>query len=489
MTEKDVSQIISQGRSPEQAEIQLGFFRTGFPFLPIDRAAVVGDGIERLSPEALVQLAAAWEQQVGGLSAVKFVPASGAASRMFKEMYEFVQQGKESASVREALSDLEKFAFHDALMEALPDGVDDRTVIENIVEGALGYGKLPKALILFHRYPYPDGGPRTALEEHLVEGALYARSGDGVSGIHFTISPEHEKAVRALVDRVLPEYEKRYGVTYDISYSQQKAKTDTIAVDADNRPFREPDGTILFRPGGHGALLENLNELDAELIFIKTVDNVCPDRMKGDTVAYKKALAGLLLDRQEQCFAFLRKLDGDADEKMLDQIAFYAQTHLSWKPAPDFPGKSTEEQKEILRELLDRPIRVCGMVKNEGEPGGGPFWVKNADGSQSLQIAESSQIAPEQKHLMREATHFNPVDLVCGVYDHTGKKYDLTRFVDPQTGFISVKSKDGRELKAQELPGLWNGAMARWNTVFVEVPITTFSPVKTVNDLLRPQHQ
>ena len=486
---EDIALMRRKGIEPAVVERQIGYFKAGFPFLPVAAAAVSGDGIVQLTPEAVECLEAAYDRAGGTLSVVKFVPASGAASRMFKEMYEFVQQGREASSVKEALAQLEKFAFHDALTEALPAGTDKRTIVENIVEGVLGYGKSPKALILFHRYP---DGSRTALEEHLVEGAHYARSGDGVVRIHFTISPEHEKAVRTLVERVLPEYEKRYGVTYEIGYSQQKAKTDTVAVDAENKPFREPDGTVLFRPGGHGALLENLNDIDADLIFIKTVDNVCPDRMKGDTVKYKKALAGYLLELQGRCFDYIKLLDGEADEKTLDEIAAFARTHLSWKPTPDFLERLRSEPTEVIkavRDRLDRPIRVCGMVRNEGEPGGGPFWVKNGDGSLSLQIAESSQIAPEQKHLMREATHFNPVDLVCGVRNAQGEKYDLPRFVDPQTGFISVKSKDGRELKAQELPGLWNGAMARWNTVFVEVPITTFNPVKTVNDLLRPQHQ
>ncbi len=483
---EDIALMRQKGIEPAVVERQIGYFRSGFPFLPVAAAAVPGEGIVQLTPEAIERLEAAYDRAGGALSVVKFVPASGAASRMFKEMYEFVQEGKEADSVHGALAQLEKFAFRDTLAAALPAEADERTIVENIVEGALGYGRSPKALILFHRYP---DGSRTALEEHLVEGVHYARSGDGVVRIHFTISPEHEKAVRELVERVLPGYEKKYGVTYEIGYSQQKPKTDTIAVDAENKPFREKDGTVLFRPGGHGALLENLNDIDADLIFIKTVDNVCPDRMKADTVAYKKALAGYLLELQGRCFDYIKVLDGKADEKTLDEIAAFAQTHLSWKPAPDFAGKSVEDKKTILHELLDRPIRVCGMVRNEGEPGGGPFWVRNADGSLSLQIAESSQIAPEQKHLMREATHFNPVDLVCGVRNARGEKYDLPRFVDPQTGFISVKSKDGRELKAQELPGLWNGAMARWNTVFVEVPITTFSPVKTVNDLLRPQHQ
>lgn len=486
ITEKDKVQMEAKGISQEQVETQLAFFRTGFPFLPIAGAAVAGDGIVRLEEDHIERLIGIYDAYKKGLSVVKFVPASGAASRMFKEMYELVNDGKMSASVENALAELPKFAFYDELRQALPEGADGRMVVENIVEGALGYGKSPKALILFHRYA---DGSRTALEEHLVEGAMYAASGDGTAHIHFTISPEHESDFCALVEKVLPGYEKKYGIKYDISYSQQKPKTDTVAVDTDNEPFREADGSILFRPGGHGALLENLNDIDADIVYIKTVDNVCPDRMKPDTVAYKKALAGLLLELQGKCFEFLKELESDPDEKMVKEAVNFAQRELSWKPGADFDRKTTEEKAVALRELFHRPIRVCGMVKNEGEPGGGPFWVTNADGSLSLQIAESSQIAPEQKDLMRSATHFNPVDLVCGVRDYKGRKFDLTRYVDPQTGFISTKSKDGRELKAQELPGLWNGAMAFWNTVFVEVPISTFSPVKTVNDLLRPQHQ
>ena len=486
MREKDAVQLAVKGISREQVDSQIAYFKTGFPFLPIERAAVAGDGILRLQPEEVEALTKAYDAKAVNTSIVKFVPASGAASRMFKEMYEFVNEGKESKAVHDALDQLDKFAFYDKLKAALPSDTDDRTTVENIVEGALGYGKSPKALILFHRYPERN---RTALEEHLVEGALYAKSGEGRVNIHFTISPEHEKGFRELVEQVLPEYEKRYDVRYNISYSQQKAKTDTIAVDNDNKPFREPDGSILFRPGGHGALLENLNDIEADLIFIKTVDNVCPDRMKPDTVAYKKAIAGCLLDLQSRSFRYLKQLEEEIDDNTLDEMLWFARQGLAWKSAPEFDKMNRNQKKEVLRNLFDRPIRVCGMVKNEGEPGGGPFWVKNSDGSLSLQIAESSQIAPEQKNLMAEATHFNPADLACGVRNYKGEKYDLTRYTDPKTGFISVKSKDGRELKAQELPGLWNGAMARWNTVFVEVPITTFSPVKTVNDLLRPQHQ
>lgn len=486
ITEKDKVQMAAKGISPEQVESQVAFFRAGFPFLPIAGAAVPGDGIVQLDPEQTQSLIEGYDAYKKGLSIVKFVPASGAASRMFKEMYEFVNEGKESASVAVALDNLPKFAFYDELKQALPSGTEARTVVYNIVEGVLSYGKSPKALILFHRY---TDGNRTALEEHLAEGAMYAPSGNGTVHIHFTISPEHENGFRSLVEKVQSKYKKKYGIKYDIGYSQQKPKTDTIAVDTNNEPFREADGSILFRPGGHGALLENLNDIHADLIFIKTIDNVCPDRMKPDTVTYKKALAGLLLELQAQCFEYLKELESSADEKKIREIVQFVRKELSWKSGADFDGKTTEEKAIVLRGLLDRPIRVCGMVKNEGEPGGGPFWVKNDDGSSSLQIAESSQIAPQQKGLMAEATHFNPVDLVCGVRNYKGKKFDLTRYVDPKTGFISAKSKDGRELKAQELPGLWNGAMACWNTVFVEVPVSTFNPVKTVNDLLRPQHQ
>jgi len=486
INEKDKVQMTAKGISQEQVEAQLAFFRTGFPFLPIEKAAVAGEGITRLEADQTERLIKAYNDRRKGLSVVKFVPASGAASRMFKEMYEFVNEGRESQPTREALNNLHKFAFSETLKKSLPADADERTIIENIVEGTLGYGKSPKALILFHRYA---DGSRTALEEHLVEGAMYAPSGSGKVQIHFTISPEHEEGFRKLVETVLPVYEKKFGIKYDISYSRQKPKTDTIAVDMDNQPFREADGSILFRPGGHGALLENLNDIHADVVYIKTVDNVCPDRMKPDTVTYKKALAGLLLEVQGKCFDYLKKTEKGADDKTVREIANFAVKELSWKPGADFDGKTTEEKTVLLRGLLNRPIRVCGMVKNEGEPGGGPFWVKNADGSLSLQIAESSQIAPEQNNLMNNSTHFNPVDLVCGMKNYKGEKFDLKQYVDPQTGFISTKSKDGRDLKAQELPGLWNGAMAFWNTIFVEVPISTFNPVKTVNDLLRPQHQ
>ena len=358
----------------------------------------------------------------------------------------------------------------------LPAGADDRAIVNAIVGDGLNYGRKPKGLVTFHAYPE---GARKAVEEHLVEGAAYAAAG-GVVRIHFTVSPEHVAGFEELLVAKVSLYEKRFGVRYEISFSVQKPSTDTLAVNPDNTPFRQDDGTLLFRPAGHGALIENLNEIDADLIFIKNIDNVTTDARRGDTVRYKKVLAGVLLDLQGRAFEYLKALEVGGAE--LEPIAEFIEKQLCVKlPA--------EYDSALLRAVLDRPIRVCGMVRNEGEPGGGPFWVGNPDGTESLQIAESSQIAPDDLPLMQSATHFNPVDLVCGVRDSKGCKFDLRRYTDPATGFISSKSSGGRDLRAQELPGLWNGAMAKWNTVFVDVPVTTFSPVKVVQDLLRPQHQ
>ena len=298
--------------------------------------------------------------------------------------------------------------------------------------------------------------------------------------IHFTVSPEHIEGFKTLLEEKVPFYEARYGIRYDISFSVQKPSTDTIAVNPDNTPFRQDDGSLLFRPAGHGALIENLTDIDADVIFIKNIDNVTTDARRGDTVRYKKILAGLLIELQERSFEYLKALEvGGAD---LEAIAAFVEQQLCVKLPENYDAA-------LLKSVLDRPIRLCGMVRNEGEPGGGPFWVKNEDGTESLQIAESSQIAPEDMHLMQSATHFNPVDLVCGVKNSKGGKFDLRGYTDPATGFISSKSAGGRDLRAQELPGLWNGAMAKWNTIFVDVPITTFSPVKVVQDLLREQHQ
>ena len=395
---------------------------------------------------------------------------------MFKELFEFVNDGKRGKGIDTLLENIGKFAFWPELKALLPAGADDRTIVSAIVNEGLGYGRKPKGLVTFHAYPE---GARKAVEEHLVEGAVYAAA-NGVAKIHFTVSPEHIEGFQELLAAKVPVYEKRFGIRYDISFSVQKPSTDTIAVNPDNTPFRQDDGTLLFRPAGHGALIENLNEIDADVVFIKNIDNVTTDALRGDTIRYKKVLAGILLDLQERAFEYLKALEVGGAE--LEPIVEFIEKRLCVK----LPGSY---DSAVLRAVLDRPIRVCGMVRNEGEPGGGPFWVGNPDGTQSLQIAESSQIGPDDLPLMRSATHFNPVDLVCGMKNSKGVRFDLRRYTDPSTGFISSKSSGGRDLRAQELPGLWNGAMAKWNTVFVDVPITTFSPVKVVQDLLRPQHQ
>ena len=464
------------GLTPAALETQLKNFREGFPFLPVTRAASCGDGIRVLDAAGIEQAAARYDRAKESLRVVKFVPASGAATRMFKDLFEFVREGRRTAVVGELLANRRRFAFWPELRTIVGDDADELRTVENIVAEGLRYGETPKGLVSFHRY---GDEVRKAVEEHLVEGAQYAAAGGEVK-IHFTVSPEHLTRFEALLAEKIPGYESRFGVKYRISFSVQDPSTDTLAVNPDCTPFRRADGRLLFRPAGHGALIGNLGKIDADIVFVKNIDNVTTDARRGDTVLYKKALAGVLLALQERIFEYLMALEVPGAE--LEPIAAFIENELCVK-LPKGYGTA------LLRQVLDRPIRVCGMVRNEGEPGGGPFWVTGADGLETLQIAESNQIAPEKRELMRLATHFNPVDLVCSFRTSKGGRFDLQEFVDPATGFISRKSDGGRELLAQELPGLWNGAMARWNTVFVEVPITTFSPVKVVTDLLRPEHQ
>ena len=464
------------GLTPAALETQLKNFREGFPFLPVTRAASCGDGIRVLDAAGIEQAAARYDRAKESLRVVKFVPASGAATRMFKDLFEFVREGRRTAVVGELLANRRRFAFWPELRTIVGDDADELRTVENIVAEGLRYGETPKGLVSFHRY---GDEVRKAVEEHLVEGAQYAAAGGEVK-IHFTVSPEHLTRFEALLAEKIPGYESRFGVKYRISFSVQDPSTDTLAVNPDCTPFRRADGRLLFRPAGHGALIGNLGKIDADIVFVKNIDNVTTDARRGDTVLYKKALAGVLLALQERIFEYLMALEVPGAE--LEPIAAFIENELCVKLPKDY-GTA------LLRQVLDRPIRVCGMVRNEGEPGGGPIWVTGADGLETLQIAESNQIAPEKRELMRLATHFNPVDLVCSFRTSKGGRFDLQEFVDPATGFISRKSDGGRELLAQELPGLWNGAMARWNTVFVEVPITTFSPVKVVTDLLRPEHQ
>lgn len=497
-SQQDHAQIDSQGISLDQINQQIQHFVDGFPYLNVIRAATVDDGIIRVSEDKLTQYLHQFDQAAGERSLVKFVPASGAATRMFKSLFAALD-GKSDKSVDEFFARLTDFAFYDDLNAAMKaDGKDlddaaatDRTTVLRylLATPGLDYGNLPKGLLEFHKYA---DGPRTPVEEHLVEGAAYANS-NGVVRIHFTVSPEHRDRFEKLIADNKADYEAWLGVTFDVSFSEQKKATDTISVNMDNTPFRNANDTLLFRPAGHGALIENLNDIDADIIFIKNIDNVVPDEIKEQTVTYKKVIGAVLLDAQQQIARLQSLLDtSDVSDGYIAEADELLRRTLFTQPPAAYDSWTKAQKLEYLRGKLSRPVRVCGMVKNVGEPGGGPFWARNADGSVSLQVVESAQIDltdEEQKTIFDTATHFNPVDLVCGVKDSHGKKYNLPDFRDPLTGFITAKSKDGKDLKAQELPGLWNGAMADWNTIFVEVPLITFNPVKTVNDLLRKEHQ
>ena len=504
LTPEDKNLLVKKGISEQQIAEQLVCFEKGFPFLKLDAAASIEKGIMAPAENEVKTYLEAWDTyKEGEKTIVKFVPASGAASRMFKNLFEFL-----GADYHTPKTDFEKkffdhihsFAFFNDLNAACMDNTGKtidaliseknyKPVVANLLEAAgLNYGALPKGLLKFHRYA---DGVRTPLEEHLVEGALYAAGKTGKVNVHFTVSTEHRELFTKLVEEKVVVYAKKYGVEFNVSFSEQKPSTDTVAADMENNPFRD-NGKLLFRPGGHGALIENLNDLDADVIFIKNIDNVVPDRLKDDTVTYKKLIAGVLVTLQKQAFKYLELLDGGKyTHAQLEEIIRFLQQDLCCRK-PDLKDLEDAELVIYLRQKLNRPMRVCGMVKNVGEPGGGPFLAYNSDGTISLQILESSQIDMNdaaKKEMFEKGTHFNPVDLVCAVRDYKGNKFDLVKYVDKATGFISYKSKGGKDLKALELPGLWNGAMSDWNTVFVEVPLSTFNPVKTVNDLLREQHQ
>lgn len=491
--------------SQQQLLDQVERFKTGFPFLKIYDSARPYEGITILSPAAEDKAMKSWDEYLkNGGDVCKFVPASGAASRMFKSLFGFVDGDRETApegsDVDKLLKNIHQVAFFnqlDAKLRAnLNKGVDEllaagrqKDVIRGIIgEDGLNYGNLPKGLLTFHN---SETGTRTPVEEQLVEGAQSARQANGTVNLHLTVSPSHRAAFEAKLTEAVPAIESRMGVKINVSMSEQKASTDTVAVNEDNTLFRE-DGQIVFRPGGHGALIQNLNELDATVVFIKNIDNVVPDSRREATLRYKRVIAGYLIELHSQAAAYMNLIkSGNFTDAQLADVVSFLRSSFSFE-APELNSLKGAALADYLYKKLDRPMRVCGMVRNEGEPGGGPYITYNADGSRSLQILESSQIdlsKPENKEMMSKATHFNPVDLVCYIKDVDGKKYDLPSHVDPETGFISSKSLHGRSLKALELPGLWNGAMSDWNTAFVEVPIATFNPVKTVNDLLRPQHQ
>ena len=502
---EDLKQLEEKGLSEKQLQEQLDCFRKGFPFLHIQSAASLYNGIQFVSDEQETEAVAAWEEYRKNHRVAKFVPASGAASRMFKDLYAFLNGESEipqTLPVMNFFNNIRSFAFSkqlDKQCRKLYKNDTTRLIIggryKDVVRALLtaegmGYGELPKGLLHFHRV---RGGIFTPVEEHLAEAALYAVDAQGQAYITFTVSPEHKAQFQALLDEKVPVFEERYGVTYHVALTEQKPSTDTVAVTPDNELFRTADGRLLFRPGGHGSLIENLNDMDADVVFIKNIDNVVHCVPNSPVVAEKKMLAGLLVSIQSQVFAYLRRLEkGGCSRAELDEMYdFLAGTINCF-----LPGNATTlddaELCDFLRRKFDRPIRVCAMVRNEGEPGGGPYEVYSEDGSVQLQILESSQIDHDDVNVDKmflSSTYFNPVDLVCGLKNYKGERFDLRRFVDKQTGFISEKSKDGRELKALEHPGLWNGAMSDWNTVFVDVESSTFTPVKTVNDLLRPEHR
>jgi len=502
LSASDIEHIRARGTTEEKVLRQIDLCRLGAVTVTLERPATVGDGIIRVAEEDRESLAALHDEAARAGRVLKFVPASGAATRMFREWHGAFNRGgfTDGEELEIFLTRLPRYAFYGDLGKALSAAGHDlgdlvarrrgQEIIDFILnEKGLHYAWKPKALLKFHQY---EKEARTALEEHLVEAALYAKDGSGLCRIHFTVSEEHREPVKELLGRVTGLYEKRFGARFEIGLSIQSESTDTIAVDLENRPFRDRDGRLLFRPGGHGALLYNLDGIDGDIVFIKNIDNIVPDRLKSATVLHKKILGGCLVGLQRELFRHLRALsEGEAGESAIGAAARFAADRLNCAMPPGMAGRPPGERRQILMGLLNRPLRVCGMVKNEGEPGGGPFWAVGKNGACSLQIVEEVQVdkgRADQAAIWASSTHFNPVDLVCGIRDFRGHKFDLERFVDGEQVFISTKSHEGCDIKALELPGLWNGSMAFWHTVFVEVPIETFNPVKTIDDLLRPAH-
>ncbi|MDY6845021.1 MAG: DUF4301 family protein [Thermodesulfobacteriota bacterium] len=513
----DIKQISTLGITEEQVRLHIDFFRKKPSYLKLNRPCTIGDGIRTIQKDEIQNLIAFHEDAARKGRLLKFVPASGAASRMFKVLLQFkelkqnlkrvtiAKKAKEKDKILQemllSIDGIKRFAFWNDLKSVMKtSGIDienhiDKDYMNDIIDfllspRGLNYANLPKGLLKFHQYSHCS---RTAFEEHLVEAADYVRDAEGICRLHLTISSEHKEKFDALLEEIRPRYEQKYKVNFHVGFSIQKRSTDTIAVDLHNQPFREKDGTLVFRPGGHGTLIENLNTIDGDIIFIKNIDNVVPDRLKYHTFLWKKILAGYLIKNQQRIFEYLEKMTtGKHEESSIEEILNFTQENLIISPPYDWQHKSSKEQRDFLIHKLNRPIRVCGVVKNEGEPGGAPFWVEEKYGTLSLQIVESAQIdqqSEKQRAILNSATHFNPVDIVCGIKDFRGNSFDLRKYIDSDAVFITQKSKEGRDLKALEVPGLWNGAMADWITIFVEVPIITFNPVKTINDLLRKEHQ
>ena len=512
-TKDEIQEIREHGLTSEQVEGQIQKFIKGVPKVELKAAATVEDGILKLTEDEKLRVFNIYEKKKNQLDILKFTPASGAASRMFKKVYQFLEEydfEKESIEdfiertgnndMKTFFNKWKNFPFYDKVQDEVKkrysnDELKDSNKAKYLFvktmmnEDGFNYGNYPKGLLPFHSY---ESSQVTAFEEHLHEAAAYAAK-NGHAQLHFTVSTEHEERFKNEFEEVHASVSNATGINFKVDYSFQKPETDTVAVNLNNELYRTPDGKLLFRPGGHGALIANLNDVDADVIFIKNIDNVLVQDQIQTLAKNKKILAGILLDLQEKVFKYSGLLKEDTiTESDVTDLEDFLQNDFSTRLDDKYKDFSFAEKKEYLYKLLDRPIRVCGMVKNEGEPGGGPFWVTNPDGKIDLQIIESAQVDQEdaeQQKIFSQSTHFNPVDIVCGVRNYKGEKYDLLKFVNPDLAFIASKTSDGDQIKALELPGLWNGAMANWNTIFVEVPLETFNPVKTVNDLLKPAHQ
>ena len=501
ITDTDRDRLARRGITEEDVLNQIERL-TGAPgYVRLNRPCTVDDGIARYGPDDEKKYIATYDGAVSRIRVTAFVPASGAASRMFRSWFQFSAQRDFIGTVeaRTFAKELPLYAFYEHLASVIAENGDslDRLLVDGayvtildyiLTSRGLNYGHLPKALILFHRYPTAS---RTSLEEHLVEAARYV-DGSGTSRLHITVSPEHRDDVHKLLTAVTPAYEKMCTTVYDIGLSVQHPSTDTIAVDMRNIPVRDERGNLVLRPGGHGALLKNLSDIDADIIFMKNIDNIVPDRLKETTVRYRKMLGGVLISLRDEVFRLTTALEHDPPQGVIDEAVSFGRERLAITFPRGFETRSSGDQRRWLFDRFDRPLRVCGMVKNEGEPGGGPFWVEEEGGRLSLQIIEKAQVddaSPAQQAIMDRATHFNPVDIACSITSLTGEAYDLARYVDPSTFIVTQKSRNGQDIKALERPGLWNGAMAGWNTVFVEVPATTFNPVKEVRDLLRMEHR
>lgn len=512
-TKEDLKNFKHRDIKAGQVDKQLANFEKGFDYVCLSEPATAGNGIRRISPEEELPLLVSYQEACKTSDIIKMVPASGSASRMFKDLFTFMDeykgtqeeflefvQDKKTGSIYNFFEKMDELPFYNRLSSVMwADGKDIQKMLLKreytevlkyiLSKKGLNYGNTPKGLVDFHIY---RDFVRTAFDEHIVEGALYCNCGNAAK-LHFTVSEEYMNPFNTRLKKVTKVFEKMFNVKYNVTFSVQKPSTDTVSIDNEGNILRDSDGNIVFRPGGHGALIYNLNELKADIVFIKNIDNVIPDRAKADTVKYKKLLAGTLVELQKKIFAYLNLLDHrHVSEEQLDEIEAFLNRETGFKKPEGLTFSDRKQRVKYLYGMLNRPIRVCGMVKNEGEPGGGPFWVKTKEGGSRLMIVESAQIDlkdKEQKKVFDKSTHFNPVDLVCGIRNYKGKRFDLEDFIAAEQGFITNKSFKGKDIKVQELPGLWNGAMANWTTLFVEVPLSTFTPVKTVFDLFRFEHR